>query len=548
MRIYPKYVAKALIDHADDIIYAIDRYLAKADDDLKESLKQDGYADPEETVAEINKVEDEIVDILHEQTDKLVVALEGATESDVSEKVSDMLENDDIDQKAADAIKKMFEAEIPKLATKYLKETDGDLVVDTLRNRTSDWINSWSEQLGKLMKISTHEQIINLTDQIQETISNGTDIASLTRKIQEEGWRNERYQSKRVAVTEVLRAHSVAAEESIQQSPTVEKKEWRHTGSHKNDPRPNHVAMDHQVVSKEQPFEMIGRDGNTYYPMYPRDIILPVGESANCRCIHRGIPSTSALGVSHEELRAMRDKIIADDNGAYGRELDEKNRNAAGITPYNSLDNFKEKSREDQIKYIGGKTKMELYDAGMIEDEAMLKKVKNSSLKALKEDGIFTVSNATIKHSAVGEFSTVKNPGDPPGGKNGGNMKNGGHSQANLEELASRGISYHIENTFDNGVRVGGVENHKDKDKRLGNSGQSWFPENWDTEKIAAAGTYVVNKPATKKELYNKNNEISGHIMYQRYDGVTVGVITDSDNNAKTIFPDNIQREVADEE
>ena len=67
------------------------------------------------------------------------------------------------------------------------------------------------------------------------------------------GWRTEYYQAKRVAVTEVLRAHSVAKEEAIQQSPVVDMKEWRHTGVHKIKPRPNHVAMDGQVVPKDQP-------------------------------------------------------------------------------------------------------------------------------------------------------------------------------------------------------------------------------------------------------------------------------------------------------
>lgn len=66
------------------------------------------------------------------------------------------------------------------------------------------------------------------------------------------GWRTEYYQAKRVAVTEVLRAHSVAKEEAIQQSPVVDMKEWRHTGVHKIKPRPNHVAMDGQVVPKDQ--------------------------------------------------------------------------------------------------------------------------------------------------------------------------------------------------------------------------------------------------------------------------------------------------------
>ena len=42
---------------------------------------------------------------------------------------------------------------------------------------------------------------------------------------------------------------------------------WKHTGAYRNDPRQNHVDMDGVRVLKDQPFTLIGADGNTYYPM-----------------------------------------------------------------------------------------------------------------------------------------------------------------------------------------------------------------------------------------------------------------------------------------
>ncbi len=101
------------------------------------------------------------------------------------------------------------------------------------------------------------------------------------------GWRTEYYQARRVALTEVLRAHAVAHEESIQQSPATDRKEWVHTGAHKNEPRQNHIDMSGQIVLKNQPFTLHSVDGDTYYPMHPLDIILPACESVNCHCIHR---------------------------------------------------------------------------------------------------------------------------------------------------------------------------------------------------------------------------------------------------------------------
>ncbi len=540
---YYKTVAKALISNAEGILDAIDHYLAKADDELSDVLAGEGYAEAEDSVEVINIMQEEIAETLQGQTEDFVEALEAAQDSgwtDAQESVSEMLAGDDIAGQVQETALVMFQTEVPKLAAVYMQETDGELVVDTIRERTKSWIASWSQRLGELMKINTHKQI---TDLIQRTIDQGESIEALTRKIMDGGWRNEYYQARRVAVTEVLRAHSVAREEAIQQSPSTDRKEWRHTGAHKNKPRQNHVDMDGQIVPKDQPFVLKGKDGNTYYPMYPIDPCLPPSESVNCHCIHRGVAADDAIGMSLEERRKLQQKFIEEDDGAWKKELDEQNKAKAGITPYSALESFKEKSREKQIKYLG-KSKMALYDAGLIDSDEMLRKVKKSTLQELREDGIFTVGGPAAKHSTVGDFSSLANPKKPAGGRNGGNMKGGGHSQANLYELSARGIEYRIEKTYDNGVRIGGVANHTAPEKRLGRSGQSWFPEDWDAKKINAAGAYAANRPARTKKLCNESGEAIGYNFYQEYDGVTVGVFADEGRNINTIFPDGMQREI----
>ena len=542
---YNQAIAKALISNADGIIEAIDKYLAKADDELSDVLADEGYADAEDSVKVINAMQEEIAETLQNQTDDLAEALAAEQDSGwaaAQKKVSEMLDGDDIAEQVQEAAADMFQTEVPKLATVYMQETDGDLVVDVIRQRTKSWIASWSQRLGQLMKINTHQQI---TDIIQRTIDQGESIETLTRKIMDGGWRNEHYQARRVAVTEVLRAHSVAREEAIQQSPSTDRKEWRHTGAHKNKPRPNHVDMDGQIVPKDKPFELQGRDGVVYHPMYPRDPILPASETVNCHCIHRGVAADDALGMSLEERRQLQQKYIEEDDGAWKKELDEQNKAKAGITPYSALENFKEKPREKQIKYLG-KAKMALYDAGLIDSDEMLRKIKKSTLQELREDGIFTVGSSAARHSTVGDFSNLANPKKPAGGRNGGNMTGGGHSQANIDELSNRGIAYSIEKTYDNGVRIGGVANHTAPEKRLGQSGQSWFPESWDTEKITVAGTYTANRPAITEELRNDAGDIIGYRKFQEYDGVTVGIFEDAEHNIDTVFPDAAQREVGD--
>ena len=47
-----------------------------------------------------------------------------------------MLDGDDIAEQVQEAAADMFQTEVPKLATVYMQETDGDLVVDVIRQRT----------------------------------------------------------------------------------------------------------------------------------------------------------------------------------------------------------------------------------------------------------------------------------------------------------------------------------------------------------------------------------------------------------------------------
>ena len=438
--LYYQKLAKAVIANSDNILSAIDKYLAKADEDMEKTLRDEGFAEPKETVEQINSVQDEIADILQEQTTATAATLATAKNwKDAKKKLKRLMEDDDIAEQVEEVIADMYETEVPVLANTYIKEVESDLVVNTLRQRTSAWTSQWSKQLGELMRINTHQQ---LTDLIQSSIDNGESIAKLTQRIQDGGWRNEYYQAKRVALTEVLRAHSVAREEAIQQSPSTDRKEWRHTGSRHITPRQNHIDMDGQIVPANQPFTMIGKDGGIYYPQMPLDPILPAGECINCHCIHRGIANDEILGMPLEERQQLQQEIINNDDKEWEKELNEQNKAKAGIKEYNALESFSEKSREDQIKYIGGKAKMALYDAGLITDEEMLKKVKKTTLQELSENGIFTVSNSALNHSSYGEF-TNSNKQYPNG-----RLSKGGHSFNSLEDLKQKGIKANITYQF----------------------------------------------------------------------------------------------------
>lgn len=66
-------------------------------------------------------------------------------------------------------------------------------------------------------------------------------------------------------------------------------------------------------------------------------------------------------------------------------------------------------------------------------------------------------------------------------------LNNGGHSQKGMELLDKYGIKYNIVKTYPNGVRVGNIPNHMQRNKKS-NTGQSWFPKSWTEKDIRRAG------------------------------------------------------------
>lgn len=312
------------------LIKAIDSYIKKADDDLAEVLEGEGFAEPEATVVHISDIEAAIADALTDETAYFIEAANGAVDLDeFAKSVWPGVKLDDVArEKLAEIFQEQLTEFMPELVESYIKQTDRDLTLTKLSKRTTAWIKTWSEDLGDLMQLTSHNEIEKI---LSDNLSKGTGIQQFIQDIQNSGIRDEYYRARRVAVTESLRAHSVAAEEGLQQSPAVESKEWVHTGAYRNDPRENHIAMSGQIVPKNSPFTLTGADGSTYYPQYPRDINLPAGESVNCHCIHRGIVSKDILGLSIEERKRLQAEAVSAMDEQWEKDLDAANKAKAGI-------------------------------------------------------------------------------------------------------------------------------------------------------------------------------------------------------------------------
>lgn len=312
------------------LIKAIDAYIEKADGSLADALAEEGYAKSKKTVKYIEELEEEIAEVLMEETDYFVSRAEEAVDletfaKDIWPKIK---LNDDLKEKLIAIFTEHFGQFMPEFIGYYIEQTDKELHLEQVSKRTTAWVEEWSEELGDLMKLNSHKEIENI---LTRGLKEGSSVATFTRDILDSGIRDEYYKARRAAITEVLRAHSVAQQEAFMQSPAVAKKMWRHTGSYRNDPRRNHQDMDGQIVPVNEPFKLDGIKGGTYYPMYPRDSSLPPEESINCHCITQPVVDEDILGMSLEERQRLQQQAIDSMDDEWEKELDARNKAKAGI-------------------------------------------------------------------------------------------------------------------------------------------------------------------------------------------------------------------------
>ncbi len=311
------------------LINAIDRYIAKAEDDLCDIFEEEGRSNPKKMVKDISLIEKLVILAFIEETNYFIQEIRKKKDlNQLMHGLEKIKEGDKSLEKIKPKLKKELKKIIMENTNLYIKRTDSELTAKRLSKRTVNWVENWSGQLADIMKLNSHKEIEGI---LKKGLENGDGIDVFTRNILDSGIRDEYYKARRVAVTEVLRAHNVAKQEASMQDPSVSEKIWRHTGGHKNEPRYNHIDMDGQKVPKGEPFELIGADGGIYYPMQPVDSCLPPEESINCHCIAEYIGNEDILGLPFEERQRLQQEAIDAMDDEWEKELDKKNRAKAGI-------------------------------------------------------------------------------------------------------------------------------------------------------------------------------------------------------------------------
>ncbi len=302
----------------DKLLDSLNEWIEKADtDDFTASLPADlevldmlpGY---------VEEFEKEIAQLLRVQKKYFVDGIKNYTKKDAVEKsikIKDIIDfvtgslfgADTFAKSLSKAARKFLDYTMKDMTKAFMDAIDPDIQFNIFSKRTTKWIDSWSDELGKIMKINSHKAVERI---LNEGLEKGKGIKEIARELAKLP-EFDRKRAKTTAQTEVLAACSASQFESYRQSPAVTGKKWRHSGARKNDPRENHVEYDGTTVPVEDEFEL-PKSGERC--MFPRDSSLSAKERVNCKCVMSPAVDNNILGLSEEEKQKIREETLKELN------------------------------------------------------------------------------------------------------------------------------------------------------------------------------------------------------------------------------------------
>ncbi|PEY32714.1 hypothetical protein CN354_20775 [Bacillus cereus] len=304
----------------DKLLISLNKWIQKVqdDEDITKDLPDD-LPGIDKIASYIEDYEKKMSKLLRTQRKYYLNALKGFIKKDESEEppvddtitlelllmhfTQNLFAADDFLSELEAATREMLNLTMTDLTSMIMDSIDKDVAFNTFSQRTVDWIEDWSIDLGKLMQLNTHEAIEEV---LREGLENGESIQEVELKLKDLP-QFDRKRARRTAQTEILTANSASQYEAYLQSPAVTGKKWRHSGARKNNPRENHVALDGTVVDVEDEFEI---PGSLEHCMFPRDPRLTAKERVHCHCVLSPAVDEEIFMMSAEEKEAIREEVM----------------------------------------------------------------------------------------------------------------------------------------------------------------------------------------------------------------------------------------------
>ncbi|TYU83596.1 hypothetical protein FZX01_14950 [Listeria monocytogenes] len=218
---------------------------------------------------------------------------------------NDLFIGDDFRKNMSQKATNFLTATTKDISKTVMKSLDKDVSFQRLSGRSVSWIKEWSEDLASLMKINTQSQV---EDVLIKALHEGKSIQHVELAMKDLP-AFDRKRARTTAITEVLTAASVAQQEAFEQSPSVEGKQWKHSGSKGIMPRASHIELSGTVVPVDEAFTI---PGSGELAKYPRDTDLSAAERVNCHCALGPAVNEEVLGWTKEEKEKARKEVLND--------------------------------------------------------------------------------------------------------------------------------------------------------------------------------------------------------------------------------------------
>lgn len=216
---------------------------------------------------------------------------------------NDLFVGDDFRKNMSKKASDFLTATTKDISKTVMKSLDKDVSFQRLSGRSVSWIKEWSGDLASLMKISTQSEVEGV---LIKALSEGKGIQHVGLALKDLP-AFDRKRARTTAITEVLTAASVAQQEAFEQSPAVEGKKWKHSGSKGIEPRASHIELSGTVVPVDEQFTV---PGSGELAKYPRDTNLSARERIHCHCVIGPAVNEDILGWTKEDKEEERKEVM----------------------------------------------------------------------------------------------------------------------------------------------------------------------------------------------------------------------------------------------
>lgn len=296
------------------VLESIESITKAEDDELKDLLSDFPIVD--KLVDHVTKYEKKIAKLLKNQRKHFIDGVKSLVAKDAAGDVlllqflqgilPELFESDKFEEEMSEASKAFLLMTVPEITEEVMELIDKDVSFNTLSKRTTDWIEDWSNDLGSLMKLTSHNA---LEKQLLEGIELGEGIPKIVDRLKDLPEFN-RKRAYNTAVTEVLTASSYSQKEAYDQSPSVTGKTWLHSGTRMIKPRPHHQDLHDNTIPLDEKWSVGGFSADV-----PRDVGLPAKERVRCHCAMAPSVDEQIFGLSKERKEEIRQQVLRDLNG-----------------------------------------------------------------------------------------------------------------------------------------------------------------------------------------------------------------------------------------